>query len=63
MNDLQTQIDLLEQQMLDHLLTAQLAANSVVGQAQAKMAEHLGRLISELKDAQAPVSEARRSAR
>ena len=52
MNDLDTQVDLLEQEMLERLLTAQLATTSVIRQAQEKIVERLGRLINDLKDAQ-----------
>jgi hypothetical protein len=58
MNDHQTQIDLLEQEMLDRLLTAQLATTFVIQQAQEKMAERFGQRIGELKNAEAPPSHA-----
>ena len=54
MNDLDTQVDLLEQEVFERLLTAQLATTSVIRQTQEKIVERLGRLIDDLKNAQAP---------
>ena len=52
MNDLETQIDHLEQEMLDRLLTAQLATTSVIQEAQEKLAERFYQRIGELRAAQ-----------